>query len=54
MTLIVELSPEAEDNLKTLAAYCGRSAEELANIFIGDGIHAFKSQQNELRDNLDQ
>jgi hypothetical protein len=54
MTLTLQLNPEQAENLTALSEHCGVSAEKLALVFLTDGIYAYKSQQNELRDNLEQ
>jgi hypothetical protein len=54
MTISIELNSAASENLIALSAHCGVSPEHLALVFLADGIDSYKSQQNELRDNLDQ
>jgi hypothetical protein len=54
MTITIELNSKESENLISLSTHCGVSPEELALVFIKDGIDSYMSQQNELRDNLGQ
>jgi len=54
MTITLQINAEESENLTALSEHCGVSAEKLALVFLTDGINSYKSQQNELRDNLEQ
>ena len=52
MTLTLDLTNQESQDLTTLAKHCGVSPQEMAQIFLKDGIRSFINEQNELRDSI--
>jgi hypothetical protein len=50
--VIVTLTPEQAEHLQALASHCGISIEQMAQVFVADGIASYKSQQDELKGTL--